>query len=283
MSQTRALDVHGTSVSLLEAGKGAPLLYLHGFADVHGAVPGWLPFHEALAASTRLLAPAHPGCGASTGIEQVDGVEDLVFHYLDLLDALGLDRVDVVGSCLGGWIAAELAVRHPHRVAGLVLLGAVGLHVPGAPIADLFMLSQRADFGKHTDLRALLFREADAPLALTMFPDRYAALPEELLRYQYLTFAARIGWNPPYFYDRKLRPRLRRITVPTLIVWGREDCFVPLSHAEAYREGIKGSKLVVLDGAGHSVWLEEPERCAKLVAEFVGGGAPVGAKPLSAR
>lgn len=269
MSQARALDVHGTSVSLVEMGRGAPLLYLHGFADVHGAVAGGLPFHEALAASTRLLAPAHPGCGASTGGEQVDGVEDLVFHYLDLLDALALDRVDVVGTCLGGWIAAELAVRHPHRVGRLVLIGAVGLHVPGVPIADLFMLSQRADFGKHTDLRRLLFREPDAPLALTMFPDRYAALPEELLRYQCLAFAARIGWSPPYFYDRKLRARLRRITVPTLIVWGRDDRFVPVAHAAAYHEGIAGSTLVVLDDAGHCVWLERSETCARLVAEFL--------------
>ena len=270
MSATRALELPGASVALLEGGKGAPLLYLHGFADVHGAVPGWLPFHEALAASMRLIAPAHPGCGASTGAEAMDRVEDLVFHYLDLLDALGLERVDVVGTCLGGWLAAELAVRHPHRVGRLVLLGALGLHVPGAPTADLFMLSQRRDFGKHTDLRRLLFRDADAPLALGMFPDGSAPLPEELLRYQYLTFAARIGWNPPYFYDRKLRSRLRRITAPTLVVWGREDRFVSLAHAEAYHEGIKGSRLVVLDAAGHSVWLEQPEACAKLVWELVG-------------
>lgn len=274
MSPTRAVDVQGVSVSLLDAGQGAPVLYLHGFADVHGAVADPQPFHEALGASARLLAPAHPGCGASTGIERVDGVEDLVFHYLDLLDALGLERVDLVGSCLGGWVAAELAVRHPHRVGRLVLLGAVGLHVPDAPIADLFMLSQRSDFGKHTDLRRLLFRDPDLPLAVAMFPDRYAALPEEVRRYQCLSFAARIGWHPPYFYDRKLRPRLRRITVPTLIVWGREDRFVSLAHAEAYQRGIAGSRLVMLDGSGHCVWLEEPEACAKLVTEFLGVAMP---------
>jgi pimeloyl-ACP methyl ester carboxylesterase len=248
-----------------------PLLYLHGFADVHGAVSGWLPFHEALAASARLLTPAHPGCAASTGSDGIDGVEDLVFHYLDLLDMLGLERVDLVGACVGGWIAAELALRHPHRVGRLLLLGAVGLHVPGAPIADLFMLSQRSDFGKHTDLRRLLFADADLPLALAMFPDRYATLPDEVLRYQCLTFAARIGWNPPYFYDRKLRARLRRVTVPTLVVWGREDRFVSLAHAEAYRAGITGATLKVLDGSGHSIWLEQPEACAKLVTEFLGG------------
>ena len=267
---TEMLRLNGVAVEMLRGGAGPPLLYLHSA----GAELAWLPFHELLARDFTLLAPAHPGFGASEGLERIDTIEDLVFHYLDLLDALGLDRVDVVGTCLGGWIATELAVRHPHRIGRLALIGAVGLHVPGAPIADLFMLSQRADFGKHTDLRSLLFREPEAPVALEMFPDRYATLPEEVLRYQCLTFAARIGWNPPYFYDRKLRPRLRRITVPTLILWGRQDRFVPLAHADALHEGIKGSRLVVLDGAGHCVWLEQPEACAKLVTEFLGAKVP---------
>lgn len=268
MSPKRTLEVQGKTVFLLEGGDGPPLLYLHGLADVHGAVPDWRPFHEALASSFRLLAPAHPGCAASQGIAEVDTVEDLVFHYLDLLDSLGVERADLVGACLGGWIAAELAVRHPQRIQRLVLLDAPGLHVPGAPIADIFMLSQRSDWGKHTDLRRLFFREADSSLAVAMFPDRYASIPEELLRYQSLTLAARIGWTPPYLYNRKLRGRLRRITVPALIVWGQEDRFVPPAHAHAYHEGIRGSELSLLD-TGHSPWLEAPEACADLVTAFL--------------
>ena len=268
MSPRRTVEVSGHPVLLLETGRGAPLLYLHGLADVHGAVAGWLPFHEALAQSFRLLAPAHPGCAASAGSGEVDGIEDLVFHYLDLLDALGLERVDLLGTCLGGWIAAELAVRHSPRVRRLVLMDAPGLHVPGAPIADVFMLSQRRDWGKHDDFRRLLFRDPGSALAMAMFPDGSAPVADELLRYQCLTLAARIGWTPPYLYDRKLRAHLRRITVPTLIVWGREDHFVPLAHARAYHEGIAGSELSWLD-TGHSPWLEAPDAAATLVREFL--------------
>jgi pimeloyl-ACP methyl ester carboxylesterase len=270
LSQKRTLQVQGHTVFLLEGGDGPPLLYLHGLADVHGAVADSLPFHEALAASFALSVPAHPGCAASDGIAEVDGVEDLVFHYLDLLDSLGLERVNLVGACLGGWIAAELAVRHPQRLHRLVLIDAPGLHVPGAPIADIFMLSQRSDWGKQIGLRQLLFADPESALALSMFPDgRYASIPDELLRYQSLTLAARVGWTPPYLYDRKLRPRLRRITVPTLIIWGREDRFVPLAHAHAYHEGIQGSELSVLDTAGHSPWLEAPDATARRVTEFL--------------
>jgi pimeloyl-ACP methyl ester carboxylesterase len=269
MNAKRTLDVQGRGVFLLEGGDGPPLLYLHGLADVHGAVAEWQPFHEMLAESFRLLVPAHPGCAASDGISEVDTVEDLVFHYLDLLDSLGVERASLVGACLGGWIAAELAVRHPERIRRLVLMDAPGLHVPGSPIADLFMLSQRSDWGKHADLRRLLFGDPDSALALGMFPDgRYASISEELLRYQSLTLAARIGWTPPYFYNRKLRGRLRRISVPALIVWGREDRFVPPAHAHAYHEGIRGSELELLD-TGHSPWLEAPEACARLVTAFL--------------
>jgi pimeloyl-ACP methyl ester carboxylesterase len=268
MSEARTLELPGKAVLLHESGHGAPLLYLHGLADVHGAVASAQPFHKTLAGSFRVLIPAHPGCATSSGSGDIDGVEDLVFHYLDLLDALGLEAVDLVGACLGGWIAAELAVRHSQRVRRLVLMDAPGLHVPGAPIADIFMMSQRSDWGKHDDLRRLLFRDPDARLALTMYPDGSAAIAEELMRYQSLTLAARIGWTPPYLYDRKLRGRLRRITVPTLVVWGREDRFVPPLHGHAYHEGIKGSELSLLD-AGHSPWLEAPEASAGLVTAFL--------------
>jgi pimeloyl-ACP methyl ester carboxylesterase len=268
VTQARTLELPGQAVLLLEGGHGSPLLYLHGLADVHGAVADWLPFHTALAGSFRVLAPAHPGCATSGGSGDVDGVEDLVFHYLDLLDALDLPRVDLVGACLGGWIAAELAVRHSARIRRLVLMNAPGLHVAGSPIEDIFMLSQRRDWGKHDDLRHLLFGDPKSTLALSMFPDGSAPLADEVLRYQALTLAARIGWTPPYLYNRKLRSRLRRITAPTLILWGREDRFVPVAHAHAYHEGIRGSELSLLD-AGHSPWLEAPEACATMVTAFL--------------
>ena len=66
----------------------------------------------------------------------------MVFHYLELFDALGIERFDLVGHCVGGWLAAELAVRHPQRVRRLVLIGASGLFVPGEPIGDVFLHAQ---------------------------------------------------------------------------------------------------------------------------------------------
>jgi pimeloyl-ACP methyl ester carboxylesterase len=85
----RSLDIGGHAVAIAEAGSGEPLLYLHGFADIHGSNSDWLPFHHALAGKLRLLAPAHPGCHASEENDDIDTIDDVAFHYLQVLDALG--------------------------------------------------------------------------------------------------------------------------------------------------------------------------------------------------
>lgn len=268
----RLLPGRGETVLLYEASDGPPLLYLHGLADVHAAVADWLPAHERLTARHRLLAPAHPGCAASTGLGDVDSLEDLVFHYLDLLDTLGLRHVNVVGNCLGGWIAAELAVRRPDRIWRLVLIDAPGLYVAGAPIADVFMMAVRRDGANLGDLRALLFANPDSPVAVEMFPDERLDTPTEVLRYQALSFAGRIGWTPPYLYDRKLRGHLWRVTCPTLVLWGAADRLVPLAHGDAYAAGIPAATLRVMDGVGHSPLLEAPDETIDVVLNFLDRG-----------
>src|SRR5438046_716430 len=78
---------------------------------------------------------------------------------------------------------------------------------------------------------------------------------------------ARVGWNP-YLCNPKLRDRLYRITVPTLIIWGESDRLVPSTHGRAYHEGIAGSQLVILEKCGHAPPFEKPEETAKVLVEF---------------
>ena len=85
----REIDVSGRKVVLLEAGSGAPLVYLHGFADVHGVANDLLPFHLELAQGHQLIAPAHPGCNGSDDFLQGNRIEDFLFHYCEVFDALG--------------------------------------------------------------------------------------------------------------------------------------------------------------------------------------------------
>ena len=265
----RIVEVNKRGVQILEGGSGSPLLYLHGFADVHSVKENWLPFHEQLARRARVIAPAHPGCAQTDENKDIDGVEDVVFHYLEVLDALKLTRFDLVGSCVGGWIAAELAVRHPEKIRKLVLIGATGLFVQGALIGDVFMMAQPEYGSSYASLREMLFASADQPDALVMFPDGKGEIEDEVRRYQMLRLSSRIGFKPPYFYNHSLRNRLHRIASPSLIVWGEKDGMVPRAHGAAYAAGISEAKFTIVQGAGHSAQVEKPEETAQLVLEFL--------------
>ncbi len=250
------ISVRGVRIKLLRGGSGAPLLYLHGA----GGAGVWLPFFDLLARDFTVLAPVHPGFAGSDGYDEIDNIHDLTFHYVNLLDALGLDRPAVVGSSLGGWLAAELAVHHRERVSKLVLIGACGLKVEGQPIADFFAPSP-------PELRRLVFHDAQSELATTAIPDTPSAEQLDAILRARQT-AARIGWNP-FMYDPKLRDRLFRIAAPTLIVWGEDDRLVPIEHAKAYREGIANSQLATIEKSGHVPVLENPAQTARVIVQFL--------------
>ena len=124
-------------IAVLEGGSGEPLVYIHGA----GGLPGWSPYLDRLAQEFKVYAPYHPGVGPSTGLEHLDELWDLVLFYEELLDALGLQHIRLVGHCYGGMVAAELAAQCPLRIHRLALIGAWGLWLDHTPVADLFVLS----------------------------------------------------------------------------------------------------------------------------------------------
>jgi pimeloyl-ACP methyl ester carboxylesterase len=221
-----------------------------------------MPVHELLARTFHVYLPVHPGFGDSAGGDEVEEVTDLVFHYVALLDALKLTTAPVVGLSLGGWIAAELALRRPDRVDRLVLVNAAGLRVPEAPMAEFFMATP-------AQLRPLLFARPDSDLALTLAPD--APPPERLaMALRAREAAARLLWNP-HFAQRKLSSRLHYIQTPTLVIWGKHDRLIPLAHGQAYADGIPGARLEVLDDCAHLPPFEQPELFVQTVSPFLLG------------
>jgi pimeloyl-ACP methyl ester carboxylesterase len=253
--QEEFLHIRGTKIQMLRGGSGDPLLYLHSA----GGEVTWLPFFERLAQHYTVYLPAHPGFSQSEGLDKIDTMEDLTFHYTDLMDHLGLSQLYIAGLSLGGWLAVELASRYCHRIRKLALIDAVGLRVPGAPIAEIFAATP-------AETRNLVFHDPNSDLATMFVPDVPSPdVLENTLKAREAT--ARVGWNP-YLCNPKLRDRLYRITVPTLIIWGESDRLVPLAHGKAYQEGIAGSRLVTLEKCGHAPPFEKPDETVKLLTEF---------------
>jgi pimeloyl-ACP methyl ester carboxylesterase len=251
------VELAGGRVHLLRGGAGEPVLFLH----AAGGAGVWHPFHQLLAeAGFTVLAPDHPGFGKSDDFPAAEGVDDLVYHYLDLLDALGLDRPHVVGGSFGGWIAAELAVHSPHRVRSLALLSAAGLRIPEHPVTDLFLLSP-------DKLVATLFHDPPPPPP-PLPPGAQPDLDVILAGYREATSLARFCWAP-FMSNPKLERRLGRITAPTLVLAPSDERLIPVEHAKRYAERIPNATFAEVPDCGHAMYFERPAEFAELVAVFL--------------
>jgi pimeloyl-ACP methyl ester carboxylesterase len=253
---TSKIAIRGCSIKLMRGGAGPPLLVLHG-ASGAGAL---LDYMRALAARFDVIVPEHPGFGDSDTPEWLDNIHDLAYFYLDFLDALALDRVHLVGISLGGWIAAELAVRDTSRLASLTLVGAAGIHVKGVPQIDPFL---RTDEQRIRDF----FHD----------PNRADEMAKHLLAAEQTDVAmknrvatAKLTWQPRG-YDPHLSKWLHRIDVPTLLVWGANDRLFPREYADAWRQLIPGATAVIVPECGHVPQVEKPAVFVAAVADFIDG------------
>jgi len=234
-----------------------------------GPADQWTPFLARLATHFDVVAPALPGYNASTGLEDFDDVEDYVWHLVDLCAQAGLGETVVVGHSLGGWLAAELALRRPELVHTLVLLSPLGVHVRGAEVPLFFGAVAPRGIGGAGEARSLLFAHPDGAAALGALPD-VMTTEQQLLWFAGLAGAARLGWKAPHFQSRKLTARLGRLRVPTLVLRGREDLLVSGEAAQVWAGQVPGARLSETAGAGHCLVLEQPDVAAE-VQGFVNG------------
>lgn len=255
--EQETIDLHGRPTVLRHGGEGTPFIYLH---STLGESAMWLPFYQTWSKRFRVLVPTHPGFGKSGGFDLIDGIEDMAFHYVELFDALGLEEVILGGVSLGGWIAAEFAVRWPERVKKLWIADAPGLWVDEQPLPDLFRIMHDRD-----KMRELLFHDPKGAMATLVIKNE----PDEetmMAAYQSLTALARLVWERPY--DPKLARRLHRIQCPTLLVWGDHDKLVPPAYGEAYRKHIPGAELKLIPDCGHMPMFEKEAEFVELLTKF---------------
>ncbi len=237
-----------------EQGQGRPILLLHG-----GAGPQSVAGFATLLAQkygARVLTPTHPGFNGTARPEGLTTIGGLADGYVQLLDDLDLTGVTVVGNSIGGWVAAEIALRHSPRVASVVLVDAAGLRIDAHPIVDFFSLTmdQVAD---------LSYRDPDA------FRIKVDALPDEAKKAMAANRATLAVYGGTGMADPTLLDRVSAIRVPVLVVWGAADRIVPVEHGRAYAEAIPGARFVLIEEAGHLPQLETPDRLADEIWNFV--------------
>ena len=246
--------VRDIAVRLWRDGRGSALIYLHGAAGI----PGWLPFFAGLAERHEVVVPEHPGFGASDNPVWIRNIGDLAMYYLDFLDGLGAERVHLVGHSLGGWAAAELAVRNCSRLASLTLIAPAGVRVKGVPSGDNFIWSPEEA------ARNLFYHQSFAEKMLAQVPSEEEA--DRILTNRFM--AAKLGWEPRWF-NPSLERWLHRIAVPTLVLWGADDKLMPSRYADVWRARVPGVTVDIIPQCGHLPHIEKADATAGKILDFL--------------
>ena len=245
-------DINGVRTVVQAIGSGPELVFLHGAGTFTG-----FEVARAWAATRRVIIPYHPGFGDSGDDDRLDTIDDYVLHTMDLFDRLGLATFDLAGFSVGGWLAAEFAIRQPRRLQRLVLVAPAGLVVDEAPAPDLFQI---------TPLELPGFLAHDPAAALRYFPKAPDPDFERRLGREVGSLARLIRTNPQG--NPKLGRWVHRITVPTLLVWGAEDRLRPTAQSKAWMSLLPDARLALVPATGHLVFEETPS-AGHLVSDFL--------------
>jgi pimeloyl-ACP methyl ester carboxylesterase len=243
------------------AGEGPPIVFFHPLSG-----PAWDPVTRRLADEHTVYAPEHPGTspGDPRAIREVQSYWELMLLYEEALRKLGLDRPAAVGESFGGMIAADLAAIFPGLFSKLVLLSTLGLWRDEAPIRLTEIVTASPEKGSKYLFRHPESSAAQAMLALPEDPDE---IPTAIAQSTWnVGCTTKFAWP---IADHGLERRLHRISVPTLVLWGRDDALIPVAYAEEFGRRIAGSRVEVLEDCGHVLQADQPDRTWTLITEFL--------------
>ena len=253
------VTVFGARIHYVDVGAGPTVILLHGLADDVGV---WGSVMPALAAKHRVIALDQVGFGRSDKPLLNYRVSTFVDFLDGFLNELKIKRASLVGNSLGGWVAADFALKHPDRIERLVLSDAAGY----------------AALAKTMDPRALnalhlASREDIRYLGPLTFRDKRFYEDVDLAFKQRVTVGD--SYTVSQLLDSMIRGedvldnRLAVIKQPTLVLWGREDKLIPLSFGERFHKEIAGSRLRIIDNCGHMPHVECPKEFTTAALQFL--------------
>ena len=245
--------IGSVQVTFSDRGEGQTFLLLHG-----GGGPLTVDGFADLLASerhARVITPTHPGFAGTPRPDALTSIRGLAALYGRLLVEFNLTDVTVVGNSMGGWVAAEMALLDTTRIRCFVIVDAVGIDVPGHPIADFFSLTPRqvAELSYHD-------------------PDRFGIdptkLPPEAQRLMAGNRATLTVYSGTSMNDTSLATRLADVTTPTLVLWGDSDRIADADYGRAYAGAIHGAQFQLLHKTGHLPQIETPGQLLDAITVF---------------
>lgn len=251
----QTVTVEGCKIAIRRAGRGQPLLLLHGANGYDWPEP----MVSALAERFEVIAPEHPGFGASETPEWLRHIDDMAYFYLSFVEALKIQKANVLAFSFGGWIAAETAAKNSSAFGKMVLVAPAGLRKIGEPTGDFFIWNR-------TELMNGLMVDKD------LIEARLKATPtkeqlEEQLKNRYTT--ARLSWEPRLF-NPVLHRWAHRITNPVTLVWGDSDKIIPPSYRTVWESSLPNVKSSVVSKCGHLVHIEKTAELTALALAALG-------------
>jgi pimeloyl-ACP methyl ester carboxylesterase len=256
MSSELSLTWRGATIRYRRFGRGPALLFLRS----EDSLPDSPAFFDALSQNFEIIVPDHPGFRSSDTPDWLKGIGDAAYFYLDFLEQLDLNNVHVVGSSLGGWMAAEIAVRSCERLASINLIAPFGVRRKGTPFGDIFMWTPEEN------LKNRLFDPALAEQFLAAARTQSPEVATAYLKDRYA--AARLCWHPRFF-NPELERWLPRLVRPLHLIWGDSDKVTPIAIAEIWRESLPQARLSVIARCGHLPQLEHPTVTANKIRSFI--------------
>ena len=257
-SNRSMIEVAGSPVELFSGGSGPPLLFLHGA----GGNAGWQPYHEELSKSYTVYVPSQAGFNGTERPDWVYTITDVCHFNQAMAETLGLADYVLMGSSMGGWVAAEMAAMCRCNLKALILVGAAGIKPEKSEIAEIFMVSAQ------TRMNQRFYDISQVPNGEEY--QREPTAEEQLVAHSNQEMASRLCWRP-YLHNPSLPFYLGRVDTPTLLVWGRQDAIIPVECGEMFQAALSNAKLQVIENCGHSPALEKPGEFLAAVNGFLAG------------
>ena len=275
-------EIEGARMNYVDIGKGdgPPIVFVHGLS---GSWQNWLENLPFFAQRRRCIAMDLPGFGYSDMPREKISISGYARQVDALCEQLDLGRCIVVGNSMGGFVTAEMGIRHPERVERACLVAAAGISITNLrrrPSLTAARVIGALGAASAAQSRFMVARPR-LRWAFTNFVFRHPSRIAPDLMWEQVRGAGKPGLvdalDALTSYD--FRDRLPEIKAPTLIVWGEHDMLVPVKDAEEFERLIPQSRTVILDDTGHVPMLERPRKFNELLCELIehrGVGAETG-------